>query len=155
ENEFTAGQVRAHPERLVGFLSVDPLLPSAVEDVRYWQGSTELAGVKLHLSASAVDLNDAAHLAPFLAVVSQATDQELPLLVHIGGGEFDGLDAKIFIREVLPASAPSWIQIAHAGGGWPFVENHANEVLRVFAEHIERNDPATRKVLFDLSYVPA
>jgi len=28
-------------------------------------------------------------------------------------------------------------------------------VLRAFADHIVRDDPATRRVLFDISYVPA
>ena len=28
------------------------------------------------------------------------------------------------------------------------------EVLRAFAEHIVRDDPVTRRVLFDLSYLP-
>ena len=31
----------------------------------------------------------------------------------------------------------------------------AKAVLRTFADHIVQNDPATQRVLFDLSYVPA
>ena len=33
-------------------------------------------------------------------------------------------------------------------------DNHCR-VLEVFADHIARNDPLTKRVLFDLSYVPA
>lgn len=37
-----------------------------------------------------------------------------------------------------------------SNAGW-----HHLAVLRTFADHIVRDDPATRRVLFDLSYVPA
>jgi len=155
ENEFTAGQVKLFPERLRGFLSVDPLQPSAVDEVRYWQNRSELTGLKLHLFASAVDLNNPAHVASWRNVVSQAAAQSLPLLIHIGGGEFSAGSAGIFIQEILPATAPSFVQIAHAGGGLPLLNDNYVGVLRRFADHIDRDDPLTRKILFDLSYVPA
>jgi len=55
ENEFTAAQVAQYPTRLVGFLSVNPLQDSAIEEIRNWQGSRQLIGLKLHFTASAVD----------------------------------------------------------------------------------------------------
>lgn len=155
ENEFTAAQVKQFPQRLTGFLSVDPLQPSAIDEIRHWQGSAELRGLKLHLSASAVDLKNPAHRAQLLAVVQQAAAQSLPMLIHIGGGDFADEDAQIFIREILPATSPSWVQIAHAGGGMPLQHDNHLEVLRSFADLIARDDPRSRKVLFDLSYVPA
>src|SRR5579862_4036689 len=53
ENEFTAAEVAKYPGRLVGFLSVDPLQPSAIDEIRHWHGSHELIGLKLHFTASA------------------------------------------------------------------------------------------------------
>ena len=47
------------------------------------------------------------------------------------------------------------MQIAHAGGGLPRQDGNNLSVLRTFADHIGRDDPATRRVLFDVSYVPA
>ena len=61
ENEFTAAQVAQYPARLVGFFSVDPLADSAIDEVRYWRGNRQLVGLKLHFTASAVDVRNAVH----------------------------------------------------------------------------------------------
>jgi predicted TIM-barrel fold metal-dependent hydrolase len=155
ENEFTASEVRRYPGRLVGFLSVDPLQPSAEDEIRHWAGSRELVGVKIHFSASAVNLRDAGQRAQVANVLTAAAAQHMPIVVHIGGGAFDGNDAEVFIREVLPHAGESMVQIAHAGGGLPRLRDHQVEVMRAFADHMARDDPATRRVLFDVSYVPA
>jgi hypothetical protein len=55
---------------------------------------------------------------------------------------------------VLPGAKQSWVQIAHAGGGLPSLDSNNLQVLRAFADHIVKDDPVTRRVLFDLSYVP-
>ena len=54
ENEFTAAEVAKYPTRLVGFLSVNPLQSSAIDEIRHWKGSNYLVGLKLHFTASAV-----------------------------------------------------------------------------------------------------
>jgi predicted TIM-barrel fold metal-dependent hydrolase len=153
ENEFTATEVAKYPNRLVGFLSVDPLQPSAPEEIRHWSGRGTLVGLKLHFSASAVRLEDPAQRARVALVLKEADASHLPIVIHVGGAAFDARDAQTFVREVLPNAPSSWVQIAHAGGGFPLA-NHVS-VLRVFADHIARDDPATRRLLFDLSYVPA
>src|SRR5581483_2184754 len=78
----------------------------------------------------------------------------LPIVIHIGGGAFNGSDAELFIKDVLPSARDSRVQIAHAGGGLPRQDGNNLGVLRAFANHIEKADPVTRQVLFDLSYVP-
>jgi hypothetical protein len=40
------------------------------------------------------------------------------------------------------------VQIAHAGGGAPRRDGNNLAVLRNFADHIVRDDPVTRHVLF-------
>lgn len=155
ENEFTAAQVRRHADRLVGFLSVDPMQPSAVDEIRHWRGSPDLIGVKLHLTASGVRIRDAEPRRMLAEVVREAAAQKLPIAIHIGGGSFNADDAETFVRTILPEAGESWVQIAHAGGGLPLKGNNHVEVLGVFADHIARNDPRTAHVLFDLSYVPA
>jgi len=155
ENEFTAAEVAKYPGRLVGFLSVDPLQDSALDEIRHWKGSHELIGLKLHFTASAVQMKNEAHRRKVAQVVSEAAKQNLPMVIHIGGGKFDATDAQLFIREVLPSAGESWVQIAHAGGGFPLRDGNHAGVLRTFAEHIAKDDPVTRHVLFDLSVVPA
>ena len=153
ENEFTAAQVAKYPTRLVGFMSVNPLQSSAIDEIRHWSGSRLLVGLKVHFPASDVHMRSASERERVAQVFAAAAAQRLPIVLHIGGDDFDDYDVEIFIRTVLPRAGSSWVQIAHAGGGYP-LDNHAR-VLRRFADHIAQNDPVTRHVLFDLAYVPA
>ncbi len=155
ENEFTAAEIAKYPTRLVGFFSVDPLQDSAIEEIRHWRGSQELVGLKLHFAASAVHIRNDRERRKVAAVVAEAAAEHLPLVIHIGGGSFNASDAELFIRDVLPSAGDSWVQIAHAGGGLPLHDGNHLAVLRTFADHIAQDDPRTRHVLFDLSYVPA
>jgi len=155
ENEFTAEQVAQFPTRLVGFLSVNPLYDSAIEEIRSWQGSRQLIGLKLHLTASAVDMRNTVERRQLAKVIAVAADETIPIVIHLGGGKFNAADAELFIRDVLPSAGDSWVQIAHAGGGWSRERGNNLAVLRAFADHIVRSDPATRHVLFDIAYVPA
>lgn len=154
ENEFTAAEVAKYPGRLVGFLSVDPLEDSAIEEIRHWHGNHQLIGLKLHFSASKVNIRDEDQRHRVAKVVAAAAEEHLPLVIHVGGGKFNAADAELFIREVLSSAGSSWVQIAHAGGGLPAIKENNLAVLRAFADHIVHNDPVTRHVLFDLSYVP-
>jgi predicted TIM-barrel fold metal-dependent hydrolase len=155
ENEWTADQVSKYPARLVGFLSVNPLQDSAIDEIRHWQGSHQLIGLKLHFTASAVNVRSEIQRRKVASVLAQAATQHLPIVIHVGGGKFNGDDAELFIRDILPAAGDSWVQIAHAGGGLPRQNDNNLRVLSAFADHIAKDDPATRHVLFDLSYVPA
>lgn len=154
ENEFTATQVAGFPTRLVALMSVDPLLESAVEEVDYWAGRSQFVGVKLHFAASAVNVRSATDRAKVSRVLAEAAKKNLPLVIHLGGGNFNGSDAELFITEVLPSAGDSVVQIAHAGGGLPRKDGNNLAVLRTFADHIAKNDPRTKHVLFDLSFVP-
>lgn len=155
ENEFTAAQVARYPDRLVGFLSVNPLAGSAIDEIRHWHGSQQLIGLKLHFTASAVDIRSIKQRRQIAKVIAAAADEGLPIVIHVGGGRFNAADAELFIRDVLPSAGSSWVQIAHAGGGLPRRDGNNLAVLRTFADHIVQNDPATSRVLFDISYVPA
>lgn len=155
ENEFAAAQVAQYPARLVGFLSVDPLAESALDEIRHWRGSHQLIGLKLHFTASAVDIRSARERRQVAKVMETAAAENLPIVIHIGGGKFNATDAELFIRDVLPGAGSTWVQIAHAGGGMPRQDGNNLAVLRTFADHIVRDDPATRRILFDVSYVPA
>ena len=88
-------------------------------------------------------------------IIAGAAEERLPLVIHVGGGRFNANDAELFIRDILSGAGSSRVQIAHAGGGLPPQDGNNLAVLRTFADHIVRRDPATLRVLFDLSYVPA
>jgi predicted TIM-barrel fold metal-dependent hydrolase len=154
ENEFTASEVAKYPDRLVGFLSVDPLQDSALDEIRHWRGSQQLIGLKLHFTASAVKIRSATDRNKVSRVLAEAAAEHLPIVIHVGGGKFNAFDAELFIKRLLPSAGEAWVQIAHAGGGLPRHDGNNLAVLRTFADHIVHDDPATRHVLFDLSYVP-
>lgn len=154
ENEFTFAEIAKYPSRLVGFLSVDPLEDSAVDEVRHWAGTGQFAGLKLHFRASAVNLRRAADREKVIRVIAEAAKEGLPMVIHVGGGAFNATDAELLIKDVLPSAGNSWVQIAHAGGGLPRVDGNNLQVLRTFGDHIAQDDPRTRHILFDLSYVP-
>jgi len=86
-------------------------------------------------------------------VLAEAAAQDLSLVIHTGRADFNASDAEAFISDVLPSAGTSWVQIAHAGG-FPRRDGNNAAVLRTFADHIVRDDPATRHLLFDLAYVP-
>jgi predicted TIM-barrel fold metal-dependent hydrolase len=153
ENEFTAAEVAKYPARLVGFMSVDPLQDSAIDEIRHWKGSRRLVGVKLHFNASDVHIRNPDHRRKVAAVLAEAAAQDLSLVIHTGRADFNASDAEAFISDVLPSAGTSWVQIAHAGG-FPRRDGNNAAVLRTFADHIVRDDPATRHLLFDLAYVP-
>lgn len=140
ENEFTAAQVAQYPTRLVGFLSVNPLQDSAIEEIRSWQGSRQLIGLKLHFTASAVDMRNTAERRQLAKVIAVAAAETIPIVIHLGGGKFNADDAELFIRDVLPSARESWVQVAHAGGGWSPESGNNLAVLRAFADHIVRGD---------------
>jgi uncharacterized protein len=75
ENGFTAAEVANFPDRLIGFLSVDPLQPSAIDELRHWRGSRELVGLKLHLTASAVDVRSVTDRRLLVDVIREAAAQ--------------------------------------------------------------------------------
>jgi len=77
ENEFTAAQVAQYPTRLVGFLSVDPLADSAIDEVRHWRRSQQLIGLKLHFTASAVDVRNAGQRRRVAKVIHVAAAEAL------------------------------------------------------------------------------
>ena len=154
ENEFTANEVAKFPGRLAGFLSVDPLRPSALDELAHWRGSTTLRGLKLHFATNGVDLNDASHRARVGAVIAAAAADGLPMVIHIGGRGFGPREATIFIDEILPRAGRSAIQIAHAAGGVPMPNDDQVRVLGLFADRIAARDPMTERVSFDLSFVP-
>jgi len=151
ENEYVAKQVAAHPGRLVGFFSVNPLKPNALDEVRYWSKDGRLKGLKLHLANSDVHLLDPKQVKQLAAVVGLAGENGLPMVIHLGtSSDFSTAAAESFIREVMPRAGSAWVQIAHCAtfGGDDKVNLNG---LSAFAAHIARDDPATRHVMFDIS----
>ena len=155
ENDYVARQVAAHPERLVGFLSVNPLADYALEEIDRLAGHESFAGLKLHLGNSDVDLRDPADVERLRAVFARANDHGLAIVIHIGGRsqDFGAEDAEAFLEEVLPAAPDVPVQLAHMAGPGGFGAG-TRASAGVFAAALEEHPERTRNLLFDLSGVP-
>jgi predicted TIM-barrel fold metal-dependent hydrolase len=151
ENEYIAKQVAAHPDRLIGFFSVDPLSPNALDEVRYWAKDGRLKGLKLHFANSDVHLLDPKQVKQAAAVVGLAGESGLPMVIHLAtSSDFSSAEAESFIRDILPRAGSAWVQIAHCAGFGGDDKVNLN-ALQAFAAHMARNDPALRHVIFDVS----
>jgi predicted TIM-barrel fold metal-dependent hydrolase len=79
-NDNTAALVRAHPDKLIGFLSVHPDAPDALDEIERATGDLGLRGIKLGPNYQNFDpLGEAA-----FAVYRRAQEKGLPILLHQG-----------------------------------------------------------------------
>ena len=79
-NDATAAFVRAHPEKLIGFLSIHPLDPHCMEEMERCVSDLRLQGLKLGPNYQNFDpLGDAA-----FRVYGRAEELGLPIVFHTG-----------------------------------------------------------------------
>lgn len=80
DDQTVADYVAKHPDRLIGFLSVDPTQPGWMDELRHGHQTLGLRGVKL-LPMYAGFAPDSEMLIPFWQYTSE---QGLPVLLHTG-----------------------------------------------------------------------
>jgi predicted TIM-barrel fold metal-dependent hydrolase len=92
-----------------------------------------LAGLKLHLPDSGVNLLDPGHVAALRRVFEAANRLRVPVVVHLGGaGPRPGDRARAFLPLIGSAASNITIQVAHLGGTGPGLDDP--EALEVFSE---------------------
>jgi predicted TIM-barrel fold metal-dependent hydrolase len=79
-NDVTASFVLAHPERLVGFMSIHPHDPQAMEELERCRTDLGLRGIKLGASYQNFDPLESRAL----MIYEQAQRHGLPILFHLG-----------------------------------------------------------------------
>ncbi|MFN0196899.1 MAG: amidohydrolase family protein [Planctomycetaceae bacterium] len=80
DDDYVARYVNAHPDKLIGFLSVDPTQPNWIDELHYGHQELKLKGIKL-LSMYAGFRPDDRLLDPLW---QYATKHRLPVLLHTG-----------------------------------------------------------------------
>jgi predicted TIM-barrel fold metal-dependent hydrolase len=155
ENDYVASVVRSNPKKLAGFYSVHPLRPYALTEIRRCRDGLGLAGLKLHLSHSRIDLTNAAHLKRILDIFALAQEKGTPILLHLnavyGGSRKQQVD--ILVRELIHKHPGVDVYIAHLGGSGGY-DSRVEEVLRAFGGHLRRGGMLEgRRVFFELSAV--
>ncbi|WP_235578644.1 amidohydrolase family protein [Rhodanobacter sp. Root627] len=153
-NDWTVGLVHAHPDRFRAFIAVDPLRPTALPEIARWKGEPGVAGLKLHLTSSGVDLRKDAHIAALAGVFKAAARAHWAVVVHLRTqrSDYGAADVQRFVKDVLPAAAGMPVQIAHAGG-WGGIDKATLSALGAFADDMQADPGKFRNVWFDLSGV--
>ncbi|WP_424681303.1 amidohydrolase family protein [Frateuria sp. YIM B11624] len=153
-NDWTVALARRHPTRLAAFIAVDPLRPTALGEIARWRDDPAVRGVKLHLTASGVDLRNSRHLAALAGVFRAAAGARLAILVHLRTtrGDYGAGDVQRFLDAVLPSAGSAPVQIAHAAG-WGGIDAPTLSALGAFADAFQAHPEHFRHVWFDLSGV--
>jgi predicted TIM-barrel fold metal-dependent hydrolase len=160
DNDWTAGQAARFPDRLVAFCGVNPLKEGALAEIeRCASRPATRRGLKLHLGNSDVRLEDAGHVAQLRRVFAAANRHRMALVVHLRASisrqrPYGEAQARAFIEQVLPAAPDVPVQVAHFAGSGPGYEDPAaQEVMAVLADAVERADPRTRLLWFDVASI--
>lgn len=148
ENDWTANETAKFPERLVAFCSLNPLQDHALAELQRCADDERFRGLKLHFANADIDLTNPEHAAKVRAVFAKANAEGLAIVAHTRGGENYGAEhGRALLDDILPASPDVPVQIAHFWGG----SNFAPEALAVYAEAVEKGEPTTKNLIFDIS----
>jgi len=114
ENDFVAAEVAKYPDRLIGFCGINPLYASAVNEIDRCLALPHMAGIKLHLEGSGVDMRKAEDVAALAAVFDRIAALDAPVLIHVADPYGLPLDPEAFanLSKVL-VSHPT-VRVAHA-----------------------------------------
>lgn len=128
-NEYVAGYVAQHPDRLLGFASVDPTRPDALDRLHHAVEDLGLVGLKLGPVYQHVDPRDERTI----ALLREAVRLDLPVLCH-QGTTFVRTAPLAFARpylldEVATRLPDLRLCIAHLGHPW------CEEAMAVIRKH--------------------
>lgn len=155
ENDFIASVAGSNPKQLAGFYSVHPLRPYALAEIRRCRDELKMAGLKLHLAHSRVDLTNEAHLKRIREIFAFAEEKGTPVLLHVNAVYIDSRkqQIEILVRELIQKHPKVDVYIAHLGGSGGY-SARVGEVLQAFTRHLSRGGALEgRNLFFELSAV--
>lgn len=153
-NAFTVELARRYPRRIGAFISVHPLSDNALAEIAHWRGNQHVAGVKLHLTSSMVDLRSPDHLQRLASVLGAASACGFATTIHLRTVDprYGAEDVRNFLDKVVPAANGAPVQIAHAAG-WSGLDANTLAVLTAFADAFANNPALSKSIWFDLADV--
>lgn len=158
ENDWTATEAAKFPTRLRAFCSFNPLKEYALDELERCAKDPNLKhGIKLHFGNSDVQVDNPQHLERLRRVFRAANQHRMAIVVHMRASiskkrPYGAAQARIFLEQLLPLVAKTHVQIAHLAGTGPgYDDPPSDEALAVLAEAIERHDPRTRHLWFDVA----
>jgi len=159
ENDWTAAQVAAHPDRLVGFCGVNPLKPYALEEIARCAKDPHLrTGLKLHFGNSDVQLDVPAQVAQLKRVFAAANARHMAIVVHMRANygrnrPYGATEARVFLEQVMPSAPDVVVQVAHLAGSGGGADAPADSALEYLAHAMHEHAPGTRNLWFDVTAV--
>ena len=160
ENDWIGAQAAQYPERLRAFGSFNPLKPYALEELaRLAQDPNFRHGIKLHFGNSDVQLDNPEHVEQLRRVFRAANDHRMTIVVHLRASisknrPYGAAQARTFLDKLLPLASNIAVQVAHLAGTGPgYDDPPADSAMAVLAEAVEKRDPRTRQLWFDVTTV--
>jgi predicted TIM-barrel fold metal-dependent hydrolase len=144
ENDWTSEQVARFPDRLRGFCGFNPLRDYALRELaRCAQDPRLRYGIKLHFGNSDVDLDSSEHVARLREVFREANQRRMAIVVHMRSSvtrerPYGAKEARVFLKELLPAAPNVSVQIAHLSGAGGYDDPAIDEALGVFVAAIAK-----------------
>ena len=160
ENDWTGAQAAQYPDRLRAFCSFNPLKEYALEELERCARDPQLRrGIKLHLGNSDVQLDNPAHVEQLKRVFRAANQHRMAIVVHLRASismnrPYGRAQALVYLEQLLPLVPDIPVQVAHLAGSGPgYDDPPADSAMAVLAEAVEKHDPRTRQLWFDVTTV--
>jgi predicted TIM-barrel fold metal-dependent hydrolase len=158
ENDWNAVQAAQYPERVLAFCGFNPLKWYALDELARCSKDPRLRhGIKLHFGNSDVQLENPAHVEQLRRVFRAANEHRMAIVVHLRASisrkrPYGPVQARAFLEQLLPAAPDIPVQVAHLAGSGPgYDDPPADSVMAVLAEAVEKRDPRTRRLWFDVA----
>lgn len=158
ENDWAAAQAAQYPKRLRAFCGFNPLKPYALDELERCAKDPNLKhGIKLHFGNSDVQLENPEHVEKLKRVFRAANQHRMAIVIHMRASislkrPYGAAQARVFLEQLLPVVPDSHIQIAHLAGSGPgYDDPPADNAMALLAEAVERHDPRTRHLWFDVT----
>jgi uncharacterized protein len=160
ENDWNAAQAAEYPDRLRAFCGFNPLKDYALEELARCAKDPRLRrGIKLHFGNSDVQLENPAHVEQLRGIFRAANQHRMAIVVHLRASislkrPYGAVQAKAFLEQLLPVAPDVMVQVAHMAGTGPgYDDPPADSAMAVLADVVQKKDPRTRKLWFDVTSV--
>ena len=100
-NEYVAGLCRQHPDRFIGFASVDPNKDTALDTLKKAVDDYQMKGIKFHPPLQNFFPNDESIFPIYQAV----QESSIPIVFHVGSTPFGSL------CRLSQANPPCWMML--------------------------------------------
>ena len=160
ENDWDAAQAAQYPDRLIAFCGFNPLKEYALEELERCSKDPRLnRGIKMHFGNSAVQLDNPEHVEQLAKIFRAANAHHMAMVIHMRASisrklPYGARQARIFLDQLLPLAPDVVVQVAHLAGTGPgYDDPPADSAMAVLADAVQRGDPRTRNLWFDVTTV--